>query len=94
MALSGLIYGYFIGYGLGVPGFDVASLASSVAALPWAVKVAGKVAVALPFTYHSLNSLRHLAWDMARLLDIRDVYRTGYAVLALTAVVSVWLVSL
>jgi len=93
VALAGLIYAYFVGYGVGLPGLDVATLAASFGALPWPAKIAAKLGIALPFAYHSLNSLRHLCWDMAKLLDIKDVYRTGYAVLALTAVGTVWLVS-
>jgi succinate dehydrogenase (ubiquinone) cytochrome b560 subunit len=40
---------------------DTASIISSVAAAPVAVKVIAKTTVALPFVFHSLNGVRHLA---------------------------------
>jgi succinate dehydrogenase/fumarate reductase cytochrome b subunit len=30
------------------------------------VKYAGKAILALPFTFHSFNGLRHLAWDAGK----------------------------
>lgn len=47
-------------------------------------------------SYHLCNGIRHLFWDTGRGFDLPTVYRTGYAVIAgsllLTAVV--WLVVL
>lgn len=43
-----------------------------------------KFYVALPVTYHTLNGIRHLAWDNGQNLELKDVYRTGYIVLALS----------
>jgi succinate dehydrogenase / fumarate reductase cytochrome b subunit len=47
-------------------------------------------------SYHLCNGLRHLYWDTGRGFDLPTVYRTGYAVIAgsllLTAVA--WLVVL
>jgi Succinate dehydrogenase/Fumarate reductase transmembrane subunit len=34
------------------------------------------------FFYHLCSGIRHLAWDAGYGFDIRDAYRTGYAVLA------------
>jgi succinate dehydrogenase / fumarate reductase cytochrome b subunit len=34
--------------------------------------------------YHSLNGLRHLAWDCGRGLDLATAYRTGWTVVALS----------
>ena len=42
---------------------DVASMAAAFGSLPVAAKFGIKTAIALPFTYHSFNGLRHLAWD-------------------------------
>ena len=42
---------------------DVASMAAAFGSLPVAAKFGIKTAITLPFTYHSLNGLRHLAWD-------------------------------
>ena len=43
--------------------------------------------------YHLCNGIRHLAWDAGYGFEIRDAYRSGYAVLAATAVLTVlaWL---
>lgn len=35
--------------------------------------------------YHTFNGLRHLMWDTGHWLTIPNLYRSGYAVLALTA---------
>lgn len=43
-----------------------------------------KFYVALPATYHTFNGIRHLAWDNGQNLQLKDVYRTGYIVLALS----------
>ncbi|KAI5779291.1 hypothetical protein EDC01DRAFT_711639 [Geopyxis carbonaria] len=91
VALSGAIYVYFAAYAMGIHGLDAASMAAMFGSLPVAVKVGIKALFALPFSYHSWNGLRHLTWDTGRMLNIKDVYRTGYAVLAATAVSTVWL---
>eukprot|EP00088_Acartia_fossae_P005665 TRINITY_DN12557_c0_g1_i1.p1 TRINITY_DN12557_c0_g1~~TRINITY_DN12557_c0_g1_i1.p1 ORF type:complete len:173 (-),score=48.55 TRINITY_DN12557_c0_g1_i1:323-841(-) len=39
-----------------------------------------KFALAWPVTYHLLNGLRHLAWDMGHGFKIPDLYKSGYAV--------------
>jgi succinate dehydrogenase cytochrome b subunit len=45
------------------------------------------------FFYHLCSGIRHLAWDAGYGFEIRDAYRSGYAVLAATAVLTVlaWL---
>jgi succinate dehydrogenase / fumarate reductase cytochrome b subunit len=40
------------------------------------------------FWYHFLNGIRHLMWDAGYGLDLPTVYRSGYAVLAGTAVLT------
>jgi succinate dehydrogenase / fumarate reductase cytochrome b subunit len=42
----------------------------------------------LSLFYHLANGIRHLWWDTGRGLDLPSVYRSGYAVLAFTAVAS------
>ncbi|KAL7266902.1 hypothetical protein RUND412_010531 [Rhizina undulata] len=88
------IYGFFAAYAVS-PLFgwhlDSATLAASFGSSPVAAKVGLKALYALPFTYHSWNGVRHLLWDTGRFLDLTGVYRTGYAVLALTAVSTVYL---
>jgi succinate dehydrogenase cytochrome b subunit len=40
------------------------------------------------FFYHLSNGIRHLIWDAGYGFDIPDAYRSGYAVLAATAVLT------
>ena len=56
----------------------------------------GLFLVSLSLVYHLLNGIRHLAWDTGMGFDIPDVYRSGYAVLALSAVLTalIWFVAL
>lgn len=73
---------------LGMP-IDAATLASVFGGLPVAAKIALKSVAALPFTFHAWNGFRHLLWDSARELTVKGVWRTGYAVIGLTAVSSI-----
>ncbi|KAK0510385.1 hypothetical protein JMJ35_006817 [Cladonia borealis] len=50
-----------------------------------------KMAVALPFAFHSWNGVRHLVWDTGRELSNRQVVVTGYIVMGLTVVSSGYL---
>jgi len=47
----------------------------------------------IAFFYHLCNGLRHLAWDAGYGFEIHNAYRSGYAVLAATALLTVltWL---
>ena len=63
---------------------ESASVAAAFAALPFAAKIALKATLAVPFVYHIGSGFRHLLWDTGRALDIPNVYKTGYAVLAAT----------
>jgi len=92
--LAGSVYLFGAAYAVApLAGFHLesATIATSFAALPVVVKVLVKGSLALPFTFHTFNGLRHLTWDTARELTIKGVYRTGYAVLGLTAVSSIYL---
>ncbi|KAF8544911.1 hypothetical protein BDD12DRAFT_915206 [Trichophaea hybrida] len=92
------IYAYFASYAttplVGWQGLDTANLAEMFGSFLEPVKVGIKGVIALPFTYHSWNSLRHLVWDTTTALNIKDVYRTGYICLAVIAVTTVWLAML
>jgi succinate dehydrogenase cytochrome b subunit len=41
------------------------------------------------FFYHLANGIRHLWWDTGRGLDLPNVYRSGWAVIAFTALASI-----
>jgi len=90
-----LLYGFSISYivapAFGVP-FDSADIISLVQSLPEWAKVTGKVILAAPFTYHGINGFRHLSWDMGKLLTVRGAWRSGYTVIAASAVATVALV--
>ncbi|MGQ0701236.1 MAG: succinate dehydrogenase, cytochrome b556 subunit [Panacagrimonas sp.] len=44
------------------------------------------------FLYHLCNGIRHLFWDIGRGLDIPTAYKSGYAVIAISGVLTgaVW----
>ena len=63
---------------------ESASMAAAFGAWPVALKVAAKFTAALPFTYHGLNGVRHLVWDMGRELSNKQVQTTGWAVVGLS----------
>ncbi|KAA8903719.1 hypothetical protein DIURU_002231 [Diutina rugosa] len=93
VALAGAFYALTCTYAatsiLDIP-FSAASVVSAFASLPVAVKVLTKAAGAYPFFYHGLNGIRHLIWDTAHELTKKGVYRTGYAVLALTGLLGTY----
>ncbi|XP_031333645.1 succinate dehydrogenase cytochrome b560 subunit, mitochondrial-like [Photinus pyralis] len=37
----------------------------------------------IPFMFHYLNGIRHLIWDLAKLLEMKQIKSTGTAVIAL-----------
>ncbi|KAG7002305.1 hypothetical protein G7Y79_00027g059970 [Physcia stellaris] len=65
---------------------DSASMAAAFGSLPVAVKVMLKFGVAMPFTFHSFNGVRHLIWDTGRELSNKGVQRTGWTVVGLSVV--------
>jgi len=95
VGLSVLLYGFSISY-LAAPafgaGFDSISIIELVHGLPEWSKYVGKVILAAPFAFHGLNGLRHLSWDMGRFLTVKGAWRSGYTVLAATAVSTIALV--
>ena len=61
-------------------------MAAAFGSLPVAVKVMLKFGVAMPFTFHSFNGVRHLIWDTGRELSNKGVQRTGWTVVGLSVV--------
>ncbi|XP_014355911.2 succinate dehydrogenase cytochrome b560 subunit, mitochondrial [Papilio machaon] len=53
-----------------------------------------KFLIAAPFGYHFANGIRHLYWDTAKGLSIKEVYSTGYIMLATAAVITLFLAAL
>lgn len=52
--------------------FSSKKVVEQVKKLPEPVKFAAKGILALPFTFHSFNGLRHLAWDSGKCTSIYD----------------------
>lgn len=48
-----------------------------------------KFALAFPFAFHTVNGVRHLFWDLGKFLTIKEVYTTGYAMLAASTVLAI-----
>jgi len=95
--LSVGLYAFFLSYlaapVVGIP-IDSGHIVDFVHSLPEWAKYTGKTILAIPFTFHSLNGLRHLTWDSTKLLSNSAVTRSGYAVVAGTIVSTVALVAL
>lgn len=70
-------------------GFAGASLISThVYADSTTLKFLAKFTTASFFNFHSLNGLRHLAWDAGKQITNVQVIRTGWAVVGLSALLS------
>lgn len=55
---------------------------------------AAKALIASPLGYHLANGIRHLYWDTSKGLHLKEVYGTGYAMLAASLVITLFLASL
>ena len=92
--LSGSLYLFGFAY-LVAPAFgwhlESASMAAAFAAWPVAAKVLTKFLLAWPFTFHSFNGLRHLAWDMGSNLTNKQVIVTGWTVIGISFVTALGL---
>lgn len=92
--LSGTFYLFGISYLVApVLGWHLesASIAAAVASWPLFVKVAAKMTLAFPFTFHAFNGLRHLTWDMGKQIKNIQVIRTGWAVVGVSVVSALFL---
>ncbi|KAK3800133.1 hypothetical protein RRG08_015095 [Elysia crispata] len=54
--------------------------------------IAFKYILAFPVVYHFLNGIRHLAWDAGYGFSLKTLYKSGYFVMALTAVITTYFV--
>lgn len=45
-----------------------------------------KFTLAFPATYHTFNGIRHLCWDNGLFLQLKEVYTTGWLMLAVATV--------
>lgn len=81
MALAG--YATVLGVGALASPYDFAHYLTMLEGLQLSAPtlIAMKFALAYPATYHTINGIRHLFWDMGKFLTIKEVYSTGYAML-------------
>ncbi|RFU31504.1 hypothetical protein B7463_g4800, partial [Scytalidium lignicola] len=70
---------------------DSASMAAAFAAWPAALKVATKSVIALPFTFHAFNGVRHLVWDFGKEFKNKQVINTGLVVFSLAGLSTIYL---
>lgn len=63
--LYGFSIAYLVGPVIGVP-VDSAHIIDLAHQLPEWAKVSAKTLLAAPFAFHSLNGIRHLAWDSTK----------------------------
>jgi len=94
VGLSVGMYAFFIAYlaapAIGMP-FDGASVIELASNLPEWAKLVVKAPLALAFSFHSWNGLRHLSWDSLKFLSLKGVYGSAYTVFAATALSTIGL---
>lgn len=87
--MSGAAYAYFAGY-LVAPllGWHIesASLVSAFAAMPFALKGVVKVALAFPFSFHFINGLRHLSYDLVKGFS-KQTIKTGERTILVASII-------
>ncbi|KAG7298809.1 hypothetical protein JYU34_017244 [Plutella xylostella] len=93
-----MLSGYFtvLGAGALVLPHDVSHYITMIEGLnlsPASIFLA-KAIIAAPFSYHLVNGIRHLYWDTGKGLTIKEVYATGYAMLAGSLAVTIALAAL
>ncbi|KAH8334907.1 hypothetical protein KR074_002171, partial [Drosophila pseudoananassae] len=73
-----------LGLGALISSHDINHYATMVEGLQLsgATLTALKFIIAYPVGYHTANGVRHLLWDTGRFLKIKEVYSTGYAMVA------------
>lgn len=84
MALGG--YLSIVGLGAFVLPSSIEQYIDALQGTGWFTHFILKMSIALPLCYHYINGIRHLSWDMGKLLTLKQVYSSAYAVLALTIV--------
>ncbi|XP_039274184.1 succinate dehydrogenase cytochrome b560 subunit, mitochondrial-like [Styela clava] len=51
-----------------------------------------KICLVLPIVFHTLNGLRHLAWDTGKGFEMSDLRKSGYATVGLSLLISIMIV--
>lgn len=94
MVLSGFATALCIGAVL--PPNDISYWISAVESMQLSAATLAfiKFYVALPATFHTLNGIRHLAWDNGKFLKLKEVYSTGWTVVGLSVLSALILAAL
>jgi succinate dehydrogenase (ubiquinone) cytochrome b560 subunit len=53
-----------------------------------------KFVLTWPVVYHMYNGMRHLAWDAGKGFDLPMVYKSGFTVLTIATLTTLWICSL
>jgi len=61
--------------------------------LPCAITAAFKFIIAFPIAFHTLNGIRFMGFDLAKGTDIQSVYRSGWLVVGLSAIIALAVVA-
>ena len=95
VTLSGTFYLFGLAY-LAAPALgwhlESASIAAAFAAWPIALKLLAKTFLALPFTFHSFQGIRHLIWDAGSMLTNRQVVISGWTTVGVSVTAALALV--
>ncbi|XP_075975203.1 succinate dehydrogenase cytochrome b560 subunit, mitochondrial-like [Anticarsia gemmatalis] len=93
-----MLSGYFSALGIGalVLPHDISHYISIIESmnLSPATLFLAKVVLAAPFGYHFANGVRHLYWDTAKGLAMKEIYTTSYGIMGLAAVITLVLAAL
>jgi succinate dehydrogenase cytochrome b556 subunit len=88
------------GLGLGIPLYAL-GISQLFASSPWvqqldalhaycpATYAAFKLAVLAGISYHTLNGIRHLSWDLGYGFSLKQLYASGYTVVGLSVVLTI-----
>jgi len=94
LALSGIMSGFGIGMLL-LPGC-YAQYLEMISSMHFggALIFLAKFALAWPFVFHFSNGMRHLAWDLGKGFQMKEVYATGWSVVAVATALSLALAAM
>lgn len=69
------------------PGNLVDSIRHLDESMPASTIIALKAILAAPLTFHYLNGIRHIIWDLGYCLSLPGIYYTGYITVLTTLIV-------
>jgi succinate dehydrogenase (ubiquinone) cytochrome b560 subunit len=90
LGLGVLLYGWGI-HSLTATNTNWAQTLEAISAtVPSSLLIAVKVAAAWGVGYHAVNGVRHLAWDMGKGFTLKELYTSGYVVLAISFLIAAY----